>query len=405
MKTQRYAWMLVVLLWVVALLNYLDRQIVFSVFPLLEAEFNPSSLQLGLLGTVFLWVYAIMSPISGFLGDRFGRRNVIVVSLIVWSSVTWATAHATDFLYLLWTRALMGISEACYIPAALALIADYHGGRTRSLATGIHQSGIYAGIVLGGLGGGWLGEHYGWRFAFSLLGVTGVLYVPVLLCSLKDAETGNGFDIHPQGEGRLLASLKEIMSLPGFFTMAGVFMATSIGGWVVFTWMPLYLYERFHMSLTESGFSATFYMQAGSVGGILWGGWLADRWSRRTRRGRLLTQGAGLMLASPFLFIAGLTSSQQILVLSLLCFGFGRGIYDCNTMPVLCQVARPALRATGYGLFNFVGTLAGGTMAAGAGLIKTTMGLGGALQMSAVILLASSILLLRLNLPKEGDRD
>src|SRR5437016_9237938 len=169
-RKRQYAWLVVGLLWVVALLNYLDRQVIFSVFPLLQsdADLKLSNLQLGLLSTVFLWVYGLLSPLSGFMGDRFGRRRVVILSLLVWSLVTGATGYAPNFAYLLWARALMGISEACYIPAGLALIADYHGPGSRSLATGLHQSGIYLGIVLGGAGGGWLGEHFGWRFAFAI---------------------------------------------------------------------------------------------------------------------------------------------------------------------------------------------------------------------------------------------
>jgi len=142
MKKTHYAWALVALLWVVAMLNYLDRQVIFSLFPPLQKEFNVTAAQLGLLSTFFLWVYGIVSPLGGFLADRYSRKKIIILSLAVWSAVTWLTGHVTSFNQLLGARALMGVSEACYIPAALALIADHHGERTRSLATGLHQSGI-----------------------------------------------------------------------------------------------------------------------------------------------------------------------------------------------------------------------------------------------------------------------
>jgi MFS family permease len=402
MREQHYAWLVVGLLWLVALLNYLDRQVIFSVFPLLEhdPDLHLSNLQLGLLGTVFLWVYGLLSPLTGFLGDRYGRKRVIILSLFAWSLVTWTTGLAPNFTSLLWARALMGVSEACYIPAALALIADYHGTRSRSLATGLHQSGIYVGIVLGGVGGGWLGEHFGWRFAFTILGIVGVSYTPVLTYLLKD----QGPDIS-RGNGvtgsRLSSTLREVVSLPGFLTMTAVFMAASIGGWIAFTWMPVYLYERFNMSLTASGFSATFYMQLGSLSGILGGGWFADRWAQRSSQGRLLTQAFGLMLAAPFLFLVGFTSSPMLLVTALYLFGFGRGIYDCNVMPALCQIAHTGVRSTGYGIFNFAGCLAGGATAAVAGMVKSVIGIGGALQLAAAVLFVSAFLLLRLRPPAE----
>jgi MFS family permease len=401
---QHYAWLVVALLWFVALLNYLDRQVIFSVFPLLQSDsdLHLSNLQLGLLSTVFLWVYGLLSPLSGFMGDRFGRKRVVILSLLVWSLVTWATGYAPNFTYLLWARALMGVSEACYIPAGLALIADYHSTRSRSLATGLHQSGIYVGIVLGGIGGGWLGEHFGWRFAFSVLGIIGLLYIPVLRYLLKD-KTSYTFQKDELRHHKLSSALREVMFIPGFLTMAAVFMGSSIGGWIAFTWMPLYLYERFNMSLTSSGFSATFYMQFGSLSGILAGGWFADQWTQHTNRGRLLTQGFGLILAAPFLFLVGFTSSPVLLIAALMLFGFGRGIYDCNVMPALCQIARPSLRSTGYGIFNFAGCVAGGAMAALAGMVKSMIGLGGALQLASVILLLSAILLFRLRLPLKAE--
>jgi MFS family permease len=162
-------WLLVALLWVVAVLNYVDRQAIFSVFPLLEAELKVPAVQLGLLTTVFAWVYGLVSPFAGYVADRFGRVRMILLSLLVWSVVTWLTGHAGNIGQLLRSRSLMGISEACYIPATLGLIADYHGARTRSLATGLHQSGSYIGVIIGGAGGGWLGQDFGWHPAFTLM--------------------------------------------------------------------------------------------------------------------------------------------------------------------------------------------------------------------------------------------
>lgn len=395
MKNSTYAWLLVGLLWVVALLNYVDRQVVFSMLPLLEADLKLSGVEMGLLGTVFLWVYGILSPMAGYLGDRFGRGRIILGSLLVWSAVTWATGHARNLTELLWARGLMGISEACYLPAALALIADHHGERSRSLATGLHFSGIYVGIVVGGAGGGWVGEHYGWRAAFTVLGAVGIVYAVVLRFLLRSTPPAT-----PVERPRFFAAVRELLRLPGFFVLTGVFSTWSIANWIVYTWLPLYLYERFHMGLTMAGFSGTFYIQAGSVGGILLGGWLADAWVRRTPRGRVLTQVAGFAAAAPFLFVVGFTASFPLLVASLVAFGIGRGMYDCNAMPVLCQFARPDLRATGYGIFNCVGCIVGGVMAAAAGYVKSALGLHSAFQAAAILLAVSGLALLRLRVSK-----
>ena len=202
MKSSRAAWLVVGLLWVVAMLNYLDRQVIFSLFPPIRADLKATDFQLGLLGAAFLWVYGLLSPFSGYLADKYDRVKVILVSLFVWSAVTWLTGHARGFNELLFARGLMGISEAAYLPAALALIADYHKPATRSLATGIHQSGLYAGIALGGVFGGWMGEHYGWRAAFASLGLVGVAYAVVLLFFLKAPASAERGEAPQTGRGR-----------------------------------------------------------------------------------------------------------------------------------------------------------------------------------------------------------
>jgi MFS family permease len=395
-----FAWALVALLWVVALLNYLDRQVIFSVFPLLKAELRLTDLQLGLLGTVFLWTYGLLSPISGFLADRFGRARIIIISLLVWSLVTWLTRYAGNFNELIATRAMMGLSEACYIPAALALITDYHARGRLSLATGIHTSGIYAGIILGGVGGGWIGERYGWRFAFTILGIVGVVYTVFLWLALRGrraATRAEAVEAKPQ----FFPALRELLGLPGFKTLMLVFGSFSLANWAIYTWLPVYLYERFNMKLAAAGFSATFYIQVASFGGILLGGWLADRWSRASIRGRVLTQCIGVALAAPCLFVVGFTASTALLIAGLILFGLGRGFYDCNTMPVLSQIARSSLRSTGYGIFNLVGTLTGGVIAAVAGALKNIIGLGGVFQIAALLLLLSAVLLSRLRIEKD----
>src|SRR5687768_3378444 len=181
-------WLPVALLWFVACLNYLDRLMITTMRDPIKASIPMTDAQFGLLTSVFLWVYAFLSPLAGFLADRFGRSLVIVVSLVVWSAVTWLTAHVQTFEQLLLTRALMGLSEACYIPAALALITDYHRGPTRSLATGLHMSGIYAGAALGGIGG-FIAERYSWRAGFNIFGFAGIAYAVVLSFFLRDAKS------------------------------------------------------------------------------------------------------------------------------------------------------------------------------------------------------------------------
>jgi MFS family permease len=390
MNRPHYAWLLVGLLWVVAFLNYVDRQVIFSLLPLVEKEFRLTGAQLGFLSTVFLWVYGLASPFAGYLADRFGRVRMILVSLLIWSVVTWATGHARSYGELVAARALMGLSEAFYLPAALALIADHHGERTRSLATGLHQSGLYTGIVMGGVGGGWLGETYGWRSPFTLLGAAGVAYFALLAWGLRrsarPATAGSALN--------LAGSLSKLSGLHGFWRVTLVFSAVGLANWLVYTWLPLYLYERFGMTLTSAGFSATFYIQAASFAGILIGGLAADYWGTRRLKGRIWVQSAGLAAAAPFLFLIGVANSQALLIVALLMFGMGRGIYDSNAMPVLCQIAPAQFRSTGYGVFNFVSCMVGGITVVTAGYLKSVIGLGLAFQVAAAVLIAAALILL-----------
>jgi predicted MFS family arabinose efflux permease len=382
MESKRYAWAVVGLLWVVACLNYLDRQVIFSLFPLIRSEMKVDDFQLGLLSTVFLWVYGLASPFGGYLADRVGRKRILVSSLLIWTAVTLLTGYVRDFRQLLAARALMGLSEACYLPAALALIAELHGERSRSLATGIHQSGLYAGMAFGGAIGGWMGERQGWRAPFVLLGAVGLVYAFVLVKGLR---AGGKESASPMG-----ASIGEVLRLPGYGGMLAAFTAFAIANWVVYTWLPLYIFERFQVSLASAGFSATFYLQAASFAGILAGGWVADRWSRKSAKGRVWTQAVGFAIAAPFLFLVGATGSLTVAIAALVAFGIGKGFYDCNTMPVLAQAARPEVRATGYGIFNLAGCVAGGAMAAAAGALKPAIGLAGAIEVAAALLLLSA---------------
>ncbi len=390
---RRYSWILVALLWVIWLLNYLDRQVIFSVFPLIQRDLRLSDVELGLIGTAFLWVYAAASPLAGYLADRIGRKPMVVASLVVWSAVTWATGQARTLPQLLAARALMGISEACYLPAGLALIAAWHGEKTRAKATAVHYSGLYLGMVIGGGLGGWLGARYGWRMAFTALGGVGLLYSVVAVLGLRDRAAP--VDAPPRVNRSFWRAAEDLFRLPGYPAMFIVFGAISLANWVVYTWLPLYLYERFGMTLAEAGFAATLYLQAGSLAGVALGGWLGDLRAAAGARGRWRLQAAGLAAGAPFLVVAGWTGSAAVLFCGMAVFGIGRGIFDANAMPALAAIAPDELRATGYGLFNLIGPLAGGVIAAGAGALKSSIGIGGTIQIAGAILLASSALLAR----------
>jgi predicted MFS family arabinose efflux permease len=247
-------------------------------------------------------------------------------------------------------------------------------------------------MIVGGAAGGWAGDRYGWRPPFLALGAAGIIYAALLWFFLRRERPSQepAAEVHQDFRG----ALAELRRLPGFGIMTAVFSAMAVANWLVYTWLPLYLYERFGMSLAQAGFTASFYIQGASFAGIIVGGWLADRWSSRSPRGRLYTQAFGVLVAAPFLFLLGHADTRLVLVAALVLFGAGRGFYDCNTMPVLCQAARDDLRSTGYGIFNFAGCVAGGGVAALAGALKNVLGLAAAFQIAAAILCLSGVLLL-----------
>lgn len=365
----RYAWMVVALLMPVALLNYLDRQMLAAMKFSLMSDIPDigSEANWGKILALFKWTYAFLSPVGGYIADRFSRRHVIAASLVIWSAITWATGQVTTYEQLKWTRAIMGVSEACYIPAALALISEYHVGSTRSRAVGLHQMGIYVGIIIGGFSG-YAADNpaLGWRWMFEICGLVGVLYAVPLFLLVRNAPAARE-SATPTG------ALRELLSNRSFLLLAAYFTLPAMAGWIVRDWMPAILKAEFGIGQGKAGVSATLYWMVAALISAVVGGWLADRWMRRTPRGRINTSAVGMLLIVVAMMGVGYspqTGSLAIAVIFLFLFGFGWGFFDANNMPILCQIARPELRATGYGLMNFASMTCGGLADWGFGVLR-----------------------------------
>jgi MFS family permease len=361
--TLDYAWFIVALLFPVALLNYLDRQMLATMKSSMVGDIPSiaNKADWGLVLGCFKWTYALLSPFGGYIADRVSKRHVIGASLLIWSGVTWWTGHVTSFHELMAARALMGISEAFYIPAALALISDFHPGLTRSRAVGVHQTGIYIGQILGGFAG-YVADapDFGWRWAFSSCGAVGILYAIPLFVFLRNpvrTELESSFD---SGTGKVGNVFRGLLSNRNFILLVLYFTLPGIAGWVVRDWMPDILKEKFSLGQGKAGVSAILFVQIASLIGAVIGGTLADRWMRRTLRGRIFTSAIGMSLFLPALFSVGNAGTLAIAIFGLIVFGFGWGFFDSNNMPILCQIARPEWRATGYGIMNLVGISCGG---------------------------------------------
>jgi len=376
----RYAWLVVALLFPVALLNYLDRQMIaaMKVSVMKDVADIGSEANWGLMLGQFKWVYAFFSPIGGFLADRFSKRYTIAGSLFVWSLVTWWTGHVHSYQELLWARSLMGISEAFYIPAALALIADYHTANTRSRAVGLHQIGIYSGVITGSFAG-YVADapRLGWRWAFDFTGIAGILYALPLVWLLRDAPKTNSHGVPGASQhtsaGR---SLFELLTNGSFILLVLYFTLPAMAGWVVRDWMPAILAKELNLKQGIAGVSAVVYWQGAAIFSAIGGGWLADRWVRRTERGRIYTSAMGMACIIPAMLGVGMVvsnvsaNSLSMAVIFLIVFGIGWGLFDCNNMPILSQIVRPELRATGYGIMNLVSISCGGFADWGFGILR-----------------------------------
>jgi MFS family permease len=404
----RTAWLVVALLVPVALLNYLDRQMLAAMKSSVMSDVmrDQPEADWGLILALFKWTYAFLSPIGGIVADRLGRRVVIVGSLFVWSVVTFLTGQVQTYEQLLAARAFMGISEAFYIPAALALISDYHMGPTRSRAVGLHQMGIYIGVILGGFSG-YIADSpdLGWRSAFVVCGLIGIVYSMPLFFALRDAPRQQERTVTSGSD----ASIFSLLSNPSFILLVLYFTLPALAGWVVRDWMPSILKQEFGIGQGKAGVSATLYWQVAAIIGAIIGGWLADRWMRRTIRGRIYVSAIGMSLIVPAMFGVGFspqTGQLWVAIVFLILFGLGWGFFDCNNMPILCQIARPELRATGYGLMNMVSISCGGLADWGFGIMrdnKWPLSLIFGVFASCAILSVVLVLLIKPR-PEMGDR-
>jgi len=355
-------WRVVALLWTVCWLNYADRQAIFALFPLLRGEFGVDSVRLALLGTSFMWVYALSGPLAGWAGDRFSRRGLILCGLVLWLLTTVATLLSRSFWQMVVLRAFSGLAEAVYFPAAMSLIASYHGPETRSRAMSLHQSAVYAGTIGGGVLAALVGERFGWRSSFFLFGAAGLAIFVLLLFLLKEPERSQSADGQKTmpATALLKLTLRETLMEPLANRLVLAFMGANFVAMIFLVWLPSFLFSKFHMSLTMAGVSATVYLQLAAVVGVLLGGVMADRWAAHRRGGRMRTQALGLALGTPFLFLTGWSPAITLLIVGMIGLGFCKGIYESNIWAALYDVVRPECRATAVGLMNALGWLGGG---------------------------------------------
>ncbi|MBJ2186987.1 MFS transporter [Paramuribaculum intestinale] len=410
-----YPWLVVGLLWVVALLNYMDRQMLSTMQQNIANDIHAlqNAEAFGALMAIFLWVYGISSPFSGAVADRVSRKWLIVGSLGVWSAVTYAMGLCHDFQSLMWLRGIMGISEALYIPSALSLIADYFTGRGRSLAIGLHMTGLYCGQALGGFGS-MVASTWSWQQTFHWFGIIGVAYAIVLIFLLHE-KSGRGVAARPvpsgEAQGRkggkesMLQSFGVVFSTMAFWVILFFFASSSIPGWATKNWLPTLFHDNLDLSMDWAGPMATLTIAVSSFIGVMIGGPISDRWVRSNVRGRIYTSAIGMAMMIPALVFIGLAHNAWLSVLAGLFFGIGYGMFDANNMPILCQFVSSRQRAMAYGLMNSVGVIMGAITTQLLGSLAESVGLGLCFALMGGILLIALALQLTVLRPKYDDKD
>ncbi len=405
-KKSFYPWLLVAMLCVVGCLNYLDRMMITTMRSSILEEIPMTEAQFGLLTSVFLWIYGIASPFAGYLADKFNRSRVIIGSLLIWSLVTWLTSQASNFEELLLARALMGISEACYIPAALALIVEYHPGNTKSTATGIHIGGVYIGQSLGFIGG-WIAETHTWHYAFSIFGIIGVTYAFILMVLLKDKRndlTGSAAEITTKQSINLGEAFKSLFSNRAFNLLLFIWGLAGAVSWMVNGWLPTYYKEKFDLSQTEAGVYSTVYFFTAMLLGVILGGAMADLWAKRNKNARILLPAIGFLVAVPGVIIASYTDLVWVTVIGFILYAFTRPFIDANMMPILGRMIDKRYLATGYGILNFCSCIIGGIGIYAAGVLRDAqVNLSAIFQVAALTMVVCAFALFSL-VPKSSNK-
>jgi MFS family permease len=397
-------WFVVGLLWLCGFFNYADRQAVFSVFPLLGEEFHLTNVHKGMIGSAFMVVYALAAPFAGFVVDGFSRRWLVAGGLAVWSLICAATATARSFGQLLFFRAAEGLGESFYFPASMSLLADYHGPRTRSRAMSLHQTSVYVGTAAGGIVAGLLGQRYGWRSPFWVLGTVGIAYACLLPWLVREPKRGaaeiKGDDpLDPEfmtavESPHLGRNFAEVVLNPAAALLLAVFAGANFVAGTLLAWLPQFVKDQYGLDLGEAATVAGLCFPGGNLVGALCGGALADAVARRVNGGRVLVQAAGLILGAPCVYLAGTATTLGVLVPALIGIGLGKGIYDANIFASVYDVVRPSVRGTAAGLMNTAAWAAASAAPLLVGWFSEEYGLGAAIAWTAAVYVAAGLLAL-----------
>ncbi|MDQ3254628.1 MAG: MFS transporter [Acidobacteriota bacterium] len=394
MQTKSFNWPLIAILTSIAALNYCDRLAIAAVFPLLRADLGASDVMLGAIASAFLWSYAIGSPIVGWIADHISRTRMVLISLVAWSLVTMATGLAQSTNQLIAIRVLLGLAECAYIPAAVSLLADHHGSRQRGRAISIHTAGLGIGAIAGSTLAGFLGQRYGWRSTFLILGAAGIFlsFIAARVLRGQDQPVSRASSLAMQEAPETGGILRALLRVPSYWVLLVQSMILSIGIWLFLNWLPLYFTESFGMSLAGAGFYGAALLEFPLLFGVVAGGYLSDAVARRSSAGRMLVQMICYVIGSVLLLVFTRDSTFALVAAAVLGFSLMRSFAVANESPLLCDLLPSRQRSTAIGLMNSANTFAGGVGVFGAGVLKSNFGLSAIFAgVSGILLIAAAV--------------
>jgi predicted MFS family arabinose efflux permease len=384
------AWCLIAFLWVAYFLNYCDRQVVYALFPVLKANLGFSNAQLGLTGSIFLWTTAVATPFAGPISARYSKRWLIVWNLLLWSAATAFTGLSVSPVMLLSGRALLGITEALFIPIAITMIGSALPAAMRARAVGVFFTAQLCGVVIGGSLGGWIAEHWGWRYSFFGLGLAGALFAAPLASFFRGLPEPA---VAPAQGHTSQSFLRDLFSVPSFVVFCACFPAFLVLLTIVLAWLSNFLYERFALSLAQAAFAATVYVQAGTGLGLLCGSLLSDRLYRRSKQARFWMLSAAMVVAAPSVYVLVHSGSLALAQCGAAGFGLANGIFASNVMVAPFDVIAPRARTAAIAAINTISTALSGLATLAAGIWKDSFGIPNLMSVFAAITLLSGALL------------
>jgi MFS family permease len=391
-ENKRYKWEVLALLWIAFFLNQADRQVFNVVLPLIKADLQLSDMQIGSIATAFNLVYALLVPLAGYIGDMYSRKWIVTLSILFWSVATMFTGLSNGVLMLILMRSIAtGGGEAFFGPANYSLLANYHKS-TRSFAMSIHQTSYYIGIILSGYVAGYIGERYGWRNAFYVFGAVGVIHGIVLIFRLKDKKADQ--EVKKEEKVRFVEGFKILFQTPTALMLTIGFSGLIFVLTGYLTWMPTYLYENFHMSLSSAGFHSMFYTHLFAFAGVILAGKYSDKIARKNPAARMMMQGIGLLVAAPFIIMMGNSTVLFTIYIGFAGFGFARAFFDANTYTVLYDVIPEKYHSSASGTMIMTGFLVGSMSPVILGYLKPLFGLSFGISMLAGVWVFCGLLLI-----------